>query len=91
MSYFSKIGISHSVPQVIGTELHFEYRQLIQEEREQSLLFHSDSTLICNSIIAPPPTSPFIITKLLNYKKLYLHYYVQLIPSLYIQRPILIL
>lgn len=44
--YFSKIGISDIVPQVIGTELHFGYRQLTQEERQQSLLFHSDPTLI---------------------------------------------
>lgn len=67
VSYFSKIGISDTVPQVIGTELHFEYRQLTQEEREQSLLFHSDATLICNINIAPPPANPFFITKLLNY------------------------
>lgn len=66
--YFSKIGISHSVPQVIGTELHFEYRELTQEEREQTLLFQSTPLPICLANVGPPSANPFIITQVFNYK-----------------------
>ncbi len=66
--YFSKIGIEDTVPQTIGTELYFEYRELTEDEREQSLLFSPNPPPICTANIGPPPAKSFIITKIINFK-----------------------
>jgi hypothetical protein len=66
--YFSKIGIPDSVPQTIGTWLHFEYRELTEEERGQSSLFATDPPIVCQAIYGPPTTKTLIITKIISYK-----------------------
>jgi hypothetical protein len=65
--YFSKIGIPDSVPQIVGTWLYFEYRELTEEERKNSHLF-SDPTLVCPAIYSPPAAQQFIITEILKYE-----------------------
>ncbi|MCF8360915.1 MAG: hypothetical protein K9H26_19355 [Prolixibacteraceae bacterium] len=66
--YFSKIGISDSVPQTIGTWLHFEYRELTEEERNQPSLFATDPPITCPSIYGPPSVKRLIINKIINCK-----------------------
>lgn len=65
--YFSKTGISDSVPQTVGTRLNFEYRELTEEERAESSLFSSDPPIACPSIYASPSVSYYIITKVIGY------------------------
>ncbi len=65
--YFSKIGILDSVPQTVGTQLYFEYRELTDEEKEQNL-FLPDPTVFCPAIYGSPTVVQFIITKIINYK-----------------------
>lgn len=65
--YFSKIGIPDSVPQTVGTQLYFEYRELTDEEKEQNL-FLPDPTVFCPAIYGSPTVVQFIITKIINYK-----------------------
>ena len=66
--YFSKIGISDSVPQTTGTELYFEYREITEEEWEESNFFISDPAMICTTIYGSPTGTPMIITKVISYK-----------------------
>ena len=66
--YFSKIGISDSVPQTIGTWLSFEYRELTQEERETSNLFSSTEPIMCLAIFGPPVAKYLILTKVIEFK-----------------------
>ena len=65
--YFSKIGIPDSVPQIIGTWLHFEYRELTAEEKGQNL-FSPDPNVFCPAIYGSPSVAQLIITKIINYK-----------------------
>jgi len=66
--YFSKIGIPDSVPQTVGTQLYFEYRELTEEERGQSNLFSTYPPIVCQAIYGPPTAKTLIITKIINYK-----------------------
>jgi len=66
--YFSKIGIPDSVPQIVGTELYFEYREITEEEKEESSLFVSNPAMICLAIYGPPSGTPMIIEKIISYK-----------------------
>jgi hypothetical protein len=66
--YFSKIGIPDSIPQTVGTELYFEYRELIEEERNQSSLFETDPPIVCQAIYGPPTAKRLIITRIISYK-----------------------
>lgn len=65
--YFEKIGISTSVPRVVGTSLYFEYRELTEEERGKNL-FSPDQPIVCLAIYGPPACKTFIITKIIDYK-----------------------
>jgi hypothetical protein len=64
--YFSKIGIPDSVPQTVGTQLYFEYRELTEEERGQSNLFSTYPPIVCQAIYGPPTAKTLIITKIIN-------------------------
>lgn len=66
--YFSKIGIPDSVPQTVGTWLHFEYRELTEEERGESTLFTTDPPIVCQMNIIPPSAKRLLITKIISYK-----------------------
>ena len=66
--YFSKIGISGSVPETVGTWLYFKYRELTGEEKEQGL-FSSQTPMFCPAIFGSPYTKPMIITKILKYRR----------------------
>jgi hypothetical protein len=66
--YFSKIGISDSIPQTKGTWLYFEYRERTEEEMGQSSLFAPDPPVFCTANIGPPSANPLLITKIINYK-----------------------
>ncbi len=66
--YFSKIGISDSIPQTVGTHLYFKYRELTEEERLESSLFTSTPPPECNGLIAPPSLNYLIITEIISYK-----------------------
>ncbi len=57
--YFSKIGIPDTIPQAIGTELQFEYRELTKNDKENSLLFSPNPPPICHANIAPPVMTPY--------------------------------
>jgi len=65
--YFSKIGLPDSIPQIVGTELYFEFRDLTKEERESSHLFGPSEPIICLMNIIPPHAKPLIITKVVSY------------------------
>ena len=66
--YFSKIGIPDSVPQSTGTWLYFEYRELTEEERNQSSLFSPDPPIVCQALYGSPNANTLIITKIIRYK-----------------------
>ncbi len=66
--YFEKIGLPDSIPQTIGTELYFEYRELTSEEWENGHLFESAEPIACYANIIPPNTKKLIITNIINYK-----------------------
>jgi len=66
--YFSKIGIPDTVPQTIGTWLYFEYRELTEEERNQSDLWSPDPPIVCPAIYVPPSATSFMIVKIISYK-----------------------
>lgn len=65
--YFSKIGIPDTVPQTIGTWLHFEYRELTEEEKKQTLFF-PDTNVFCPAIYGSPIVAQLIITNVINCK-----------------------
>ena len=66
--YFSKIGIPDSIPQIVGTELYFEFRELTTEEWGNGHLFETSEPIICLMNIGPPDSKPLIITKVISYK-----------------------
>jgi len=66
--YFEKIGLPDSIPQTIGTELYFEYRELTSEEWENGHLFESAEPIACYANNIPPNTKRHIITKIISYK-----------------------
>ena len=65
--YFSKIGIPDSVPQVTGTKLYFEYREMTSEEWSEANLFSPDPPIFCTTDHIPPSGTPFIITRIISY------------------------
>jgi hypothetical protein len=67
--YFSKIGIPDSIPQIIGTEIYFEFRELTSEEYESGGLFSPSKPIICPLYIGPPHARRLIITKVFSFKK----------------------
>ena len=64
--YFSKIGLPDSIPQTIGTELYFEFRELTQEERENPHLFSTKEPIVCLTIYGRPYANPLIISKVIS-------------------------
>ncbi|MPQ46285.1 hypothetical protein GCQ56_04625 [Marinifilum sp. N1E240] len=66
--YFAKIGIPNSIPQAVGIRLNFEYRELTEDEEEQSHLFSTDPPIICPHNIAPPVVKRLIIKKVVSYE-----------------------
>jgi len=65
--YFSKIGLPDSIPQIVGTKLHFEYREITDKEWEKGNLFSSDEPVPCPAIIGPLVAKLFIITRVISY------------------------
>jgi len=65
--YFSKIGLPDSIPQIVGTELYFEFRELTNEEWESGHLFEPSEPIICLANIIPPHAKPLIITRVISY------------------------
>jgi hypothetical protein len=65
--YFSKIGLPNSIPQLVGTELFFMYRELTTEEWESGHLFEPGEPTFCTMNIGPPNSKPLIITRVLSY------------------------
>lgn len=65
--YFSKIGIPDSIPQTVGTWLHFKYRELTEEEKNQGNLWFS-YLLPCPGIFGPPDVKKLIISEVIQYK-----------------------
>lgn len=66
--YFSKIGIPDSVPQTIGTKLYFTYRELTEEERQESCLFSPNPPVICTAVTGPPSANYYTITQIISYQ-----------------------
>ena len=66
--YFSKIGIPDSVPQTLGTKLYFTYRELTEEEKQAPYLFSSNPPPTCYTLVDPPSTKRYIITKIISYQ-----------------------
>lgn len=66
--YFSKIGIPDSVPQITGTWLSFEYRELTQEDWETSNLFSTTEPVVCPANIIPLNVKRLMITKIFDFK-----------------------
>jgi hypothetical protein len=67
--YFSKIGLPDSIPQNIGTELYFEFRELTTEEWENGHLYESTQPIFCTMNIIPLNAKLLIITKVISYTK----------------------
>ena len=65
--YFKKTGITATVPQIVGTWLYFEYRELTEEE-EKGNLFTTEDPLICLMNIGPPTVKRVIITIIIDFK-----------------------
>jgi hypothetical protein len=66
--YFSKIGLPDSIPQIIDTQLYFEFRELATEDSENPYLFSTNQAIICLGNMIPPQAKPLIITKIISYK-----------------------
>lgn len=66
--YFSKIGIPDSVPQTVGTQLYFEYRELTEEEMVQSSLFEANFPIVCLAIYGSPSAKRLLINRIISYK-----------------------
>mgnify|MGYP000848892791 CR=1 FL=1 len=65
--YFSKIGLPDSIPQIVGTKLFFEYRELTSEEWTNGHLFESTEPVFCTMNIIPPYSKLLIITRIKSY------------------------
>ncbi len=66
--YFSKIGLSNTIPQKVGTWLYFEYRELTDDETKNGDLYSSNLPIACPAIYGPPTGKNLIITKVIEYK-----------------------
>ena len=66
--YFSKTGISQSIPQKVGTWLYFEYRELTDEEKKDESLFSPTPPIVCPDIYIPPVRKNLIITNVIEFK-----------------------
>jgi hypothetical protein len=65
--YFSKLGLPDSIPQTIGTELYFEYREVTEDDRKNPYLFATREPIFCTMDIGPPQAKLLIITKVISY------------------------
>jgi len=66
--YFSRIPhLNTSAPDTVGTWLHFEYRELTNEERNSQIFVDTSYHYICHMNIAPPGVPKYMITKVLGY------------------------
>lgn len=66
--YFSKIGLSTTVPQTVGTWLYFEYREFTEEEKKGSLYSSSTGPIACTANYISPFGKNLIITKVFESK-----------------------
>lgn len=66
--YFSKIGIPDSLPQTVGIQLYFEYRELTEDEKVESSLFEAAYPMTCLGIYGSPSAKRLLITKIISYK-----------------------
>jgi hypothetical protein len=66
--YFTKIGLPDSIPQIVGTELYFEFRELTTEEWETGHLFEQSLPIFCPANFIPPYSKHLIITNVISYK-----------------------
>ncbi len=66
--YFERIPVLNTeAPDSIGTWLHFEYRELTNEERHSNIFVDTSFHGICLTNIIPPNATRYIITKILDY------------------------
>ena len=63
---FDKIGFPVELMEE-GTWLHFEYRELMEEEIHMGL-FSPDEPVICQMFYGPPPANYYMITKIIAHK-----------------------
>ena len=66
--YFSRIPhLNTDAPDTVGTWLHFEYRELTNEERNSQIFVDTSFHGICNTMIGPPDVNMYMLTKILDY------------------------
>jgi hypothetical protein len=66
--YFDRIPeLNTEAPDAIGTWLHFEYRELTNEERNSNIFVDTSFHGICTHDIIPPNTTRYIIIKIIDY------------------------
>jgi hypothetical protein len=63
--YFDRINLPPEFMKE-GTWLHFEYRELTEEEKNQGL-FIPDEFIICQALWGPPKAKVYIITKIISH------------------------
>jgi hypothetical protein len=66
--YFSKIGLSGTIPQKVGTWLCFEYRELTDDETKNGDLYSPNPPIACPTIYGGPTRKNLIITKVIEFK-----------------------
>ena len=66
--YFERIpDINTETPDSIRTWLHFEYRELTNEEHHSNIFVDTSFHGICLSNIGPPIVNMYMITKIIDY------------------------
>ena len=65
---FNRIGLPVELMEE-GTWLHFEYREMTEEEKNRKL-FQPDEPVICLMNQIPPPANTYMITKIIAHKPL---------------------
>ena len=63
---FNRIGLPVELMEE-GTWLHFEYREMTEEEKNRKL-FQPDEPVICPALFGPPPANTYMITKIIAHK-----------------------
>ena len=66
--YFSKIGLPDSIPQIIGTNLYFKYREITNDEWENNNPFLPSVPVNCLLPVGPPTSKIYIITEIISFE-----------------------
>lgn len=64
--YFDRVNLPSELMKE-GTWLHFEYREMTEEDGKRRL-FEPDELIFCPANIIPPYATVYIITKIINHK-----------------------